>query len=65
MGEAVHLVPVELLGDEPPHPGLGEDLGEAGREAERVGQPHLTALVPEPAEVPALAVDDLADQRLT
>ena len=43
----------------PPH-----DLGQGGGIAEHVGQPDVVGLDPELLEVEALAVDDLADQRL-
>ncbi len=64
MGEGVGVVPGQLLGDEPFHAGRGHDLGQGGRIAEGVGQPELPAVDAEAALEEALAVDDLAHQRL-
>jgi hypothetical protein len=64
VGQDVVLVPGELLGQEPADAALLHDLGQGGRIAEHVGQPHVVGLDPELVEVEALAVDDLADQGL-
>ena len=45
-------------------PAAFEDLRERGRVAEHVGQPQVGRLAPELVEEEALAVHDLADQRL-
>ncbi len=63
MGKDVVLVPGELLGEEPPDAALLHDLGQRGRIAEHVGQPHIVGLDSQFIEVEAFAVDDLADQR--
>ena len=62
--EPVGLVPRQLLGDEPAHPPGGEDLRQASRVAEDVGDPHLRARHTEVLGEPALSVDDLAGDAL-
>ena len=63
--EPVDLAPRHLLRQEGRDPGLLQDLRERGRVAEHVGQPEVGRLAPELVEEEALAVHDLANQRLT
>jgi hypothetical protein len=64
VGEAVHLVPGDLLGEEVPDPGCRQHLREAGGVPEHVGQPEVVGVDAELVAEEAPAVDDLADQRL-
>src|SRR5207302_5945404 len=64
VGEAVGLRPVELGREEAVDAGAPEELGERRREPEAVRQPaHPVALAELPLE-PALAPEQLADDRL-
>ncbi len=62
--ETVGLVPRQLLRHEPAHPSGGEDLRQASRIAEHVGDPHLGRRDPEVLGEPPLTVDDLAGDAL-
>jgi hypothetical protein len=64
VGEPVDLVPRHLLGQEPADPRQGKDLREVGRVAEHVRQPQAAGLHVHLVGEEALAVDDLADERL-
>ena len=65
MREPVGGVPRDLLGEEPPRAGEGDELREGRGVAEGVRQPHLAGLDAELVEEEALAVAQLAGQRLT
>ncbi len=64
VGHAVRLVPRDLLRQEPAGARLPDDLGESGRVAERVGQPHLRGVDAELLEEEALARDELTGEGL-
>ena len=64
VGEHVVLVPGQLLGQEAVDAGLAHDLGKVGRVPEDVGQPYLGRVPPELPGEEALAVEDLAHERL-
>ncbi len=62
--KGVGLVPGDLLGEEPVHPGEQRQLREGGGVAEGVRQPHPLALHAELLGEEALAVHQLTGQRL-
>ena len=62
--KSVRLVPGDLLGQEPPHPGQVCQLREGSRIPERVGQPDARAVVAEFVQEEPLTRDELPDQGL-